>query len=386
MIVYIVTKLELGGAQKVCLALMQGLTHQQFPVSLISGAEGVLVQEAQKFQSTYLLPSLKRELSLAGIFAEVKTFFTLVKILKELKKAHPFLVVHTHSTKAGIIGRWAAYFVRIPHRVHTVHGFGFHAYQSWLKWVCIFLCEYFTSFITTHFVCVSKRDQKVGAKFFPGFAKKSSIIRAAVDQQRFVSMGIRGSSYGQKNTCTIGTIACFKPQKNLFDLLQAFKLVHDTCIGLGEAAPHLQIIGDGQQREQLETWIRQEKLTRAITLLGWQKDVSAWMKNWDLFCLSSLWEGLPCAIIEARLCKLPIVSYAVDGIPEVIMHGKNGLLAKPGDWRELASYMIKIIHNKELHKKLSTYQDNFYDFDNKTMVNKHLALYSSWKSSPFQRS
>ena len=125
-IVYILTKLELGGAQKVCLALMQHLAIKNVSTSLITGAEGVLVSEAKKFDSVYFLPSFKREVSLSAIGNELKTLWALIKLLKQLKKQHGTIIVHTHSTKAGIIGRWASFFAGITIRVHTIHGYGFH--------------------------------------------------------------------------------------------------------------------------------------------------------------------------------------------------------------------------------------------------------------------
>lgn len=382
MIVYIITKLELGGAQKVCLALMNGLVSNNVPTGLISGNEGILVPETKKFETVFLLPSFRRELKILGIFSELKILFKLIKILKKLRKEHGFLVVHTHSTKAGILGRWAAFFARVSTRIHTVHGFGFHAHQKFLPWLCVYLCEFVTSLITTHFVCVSDKDRKTGMRYLPAFAKKSSIIRAAVAGEQFQPASRVGDMLDSSAPFIIGTVSCFKPQKNLFDLLQAFKLVYHNQVSVGRQAPLLHIIGDGEQRQAIELWIAAEKLTNVITLLGWQEDVASWMKTWNLFALSSLWEGLPCAIIEARLCKLPVIAYNIDGIPEVIFSGKNGFLEKPGNWQGLASRMLETINNPELLKTLRLYQDNLSDFDNKTMVKKHLELYSDVKASP----
>lgn len=378
MIVYIITKLELGGAQKVCLALMKGLADRNVTAGLISGVDGVLVPETKKFETVFLLPSFKRELKIYAIFAELKTFFTLTTILKKLRKQHTSLIVHTHSTKAGIIGRWAAFFARVPYRIHTIHGFGFHAHQRLISWIFIYFCELITSLITTHFVCVSAKDQQTGTRLLPFFSKKSSIIRAAVEANPFKSERL---AHTQK-PFIIGTVACFKPQKNLFDLLKAYKLVYTTLKSVGKPTPILQIIGDGVERKAIEKWIVAEKLIDSITLLGWQENVASFMKSWDLFALSSLWEGLPCAIIEARLCKLPVVSYHIDGIPEVIFSGKNGYLEKSGNWQGLALRMLEIINDPILHKKLSFYLDNLDDFDNETMVRKHIELYSNWKASP----
>ena len=158
-VLYFLTKLELGGAQKVCLTLHRGLREDQHNALLISGAEGVLVNEAEKTAGCIFLPSFKREISFKGIFQEIKTLRELIRIMREYKKRYPNLIVHTHSTKAGILGRWAAYFAGIKNRIHTVHGFGFHDFQRWPIWFMIVAIEWLTTLITTRIICVSRKDQ-----------------------------------------------------------------------------------------------------------------------------------------------------------------------------------------------------------------------------------
>lgn len=393
MIVYIITKLELGGAQKVCLSLMQGLSDNKIQVALISGDQGALANDVQKFKEIFLFSNFKREVRLFGFINDLQCFISMVRLLKKLKKQHNNLIVHTHSTKAGILGRWAAFFAGVPYRIHTIHGFGFNDYQSWPRWLIIYWCELVTSFITTHFICVSEKDRLTGTRLLPHFAKKSSLIRASIDWERFAHRPApehkiyQNNSYhiisklDQEKPFIIGSVSCFKPQKNLFDALQAFKWVHDTLKRQKYPPPIFQIIGDGALREQLERWIIQHNMNHAIELLGWQHNVVEWMDQWDAFILSSLWEGLPCSIIEARLRKLPVVAYNIDGIPEVIAHGKNGFLVTPGNWVGLAHHLENIIKHPVLYQKLSGYEDQLDDFNNKVMVEKHLKLYSSWKSS-----
>lgn len=376
-VLYIVTKLELGGAQKVCLALMEGASENGFKIGLISGSQGVLVSQIPKAEYVFLLDDFKRETGFKFVMKEFKAFFKILKIIRKLKNKHQNLVIHTHSTKAGIIGRWAAFFAGIKVKIHTIHGFGFNDYQSRLKWCIIFFIEYLTSLITTHFVCVSEKDREFGVRKFPKFGQKSSIIRAAVEWNKFYTPAVRNENMFclHDDYFIIGTISCFKPQKNLFDLLNAFKFLYDSLDEYNKSRVRLQIIGDGVLRNDIEQWIRKNNLSEKIDLLGWHEDVSLFMKNWKVFVLSSLWEGLPISVIEARMCKLPVVAYDVGGIFEVIFNGKNGFLIPPKCVMKLVECLKILIENKEYCEKMASYKDELNDFKDSVMIEKHIQLY-----------
>lgn len=370
-IVYIITKLELGGAQKVCLTLFNELARKQVRTILISGTQGPLVSKVTDNPNAFLIDDMTREVALYGIFKELRCFYTLVKTLRKLKKQYPKLIVHTHSTKAGLIGRWAAFFAGISYRVHTVHGYGFHPHQRWFIRTIIIFLEWITSFITTTYICVSSEDVKSGITYLPAFSRKHAIIRAAVDWQQF---------YIPERLCVpfpttqfvFGTIACFKKQKNLFDLLRAFAWTHQH-----NPLVRLEIIGDGTLRHDIEQWIKQKKLASVITLHGFQENVVPFMLNWHTFVLSSLWEGLPCAIVEARLLKLPVLSYQTGGIHDVITHTQNGILCKQLDWMTLAHNMLKTSTDETLYHTMSSCKEDLTDFKSEVMVDQHIALYQS---------
>lgn len=379
-VVYIITKLELGGAQKVCLSLFNGLAQRGCYAHLISGTHGPLTTSVENNAQVYLLASMQREVTIRAIWHEIKNFIQIIKRLRALRKKFPHIMVHTHSTKAGLIGRWAAFFAGIKTRVHTIHGYGFHEHQSGMAWFIIYFLEFITSFITTHFVCVSAQDAKIGIRLFPRFKHKHSIIRAGVDAMQFHPAQLDNAP-PQNMLFTFGTIACFKPQKNIIDLLRAFAIVHVQ-------APHtrLEIIGDGIQRPLLEQWIKQHNLTQVITLHGWQQSVVPFMKRWNAFVLSSLWEGLPCAVIEARLLQLPVICYQVGGISEVITHEENGLLCKAQDITALAANMQRILYEDRLYTKLKTHHDYLVDFDTQHMIDDHVLLYQQLRMNSTKNS
>jgi glycosyltransferase involved in cell wall biosynthesis len=369
-VVYIITKLELGGAQKVCLSLLNGLIQQKQCAMLITGTQGPLLADAQQ-HTVFMLNDLTREIGITGMVKEIRCFFRLIRILRTLKKQYPHIIAHTHSTKAGILGRWAAWFAGITTRIHTIHGFAFHRFQPRYIRYIIQLTEWFTSLITTHFICVSSEDVKTGISYLQHFEQKHSIIRAAPDCQQFYIPARRLIHFPTPPQLFIfGTVSCFKKQKNIFDLLRAFAYVHAH-----NPLTRLEIIGDGALREEIKEHIDAYKLTGAIILHGWQQQVAPIMATWHAFTLTSLWEGLPCAIIEARLLKLPVLSYCTGGIQDVIAHEHNGLLSKQKDWLTMAQAMLKVSQEPHLHEKLSIYKDDLRDFHTNRMITKHIKLY-----------
>ncbi|HSW73820.1 MAG TPA: glycosyltransferase [Candidatus Limnocylindria bacterium] len=373
-VVYIITKLELGGAQKVCLSLFKGFANNTITTTLISGNDGILSDSVRTLPHTILLDTLTREVTGNHIIKEIRCFITLVQELKKLRQQHPKLIVHTHSTKAGILGRWAAWCAGITTRIHTVHGFAFHEYQPRLKWLIIYIAELLTNCITTHFVCVSSADVKTGIRLLPGFSHKHSIIRAAVDSRHFFKPATPlGHPESSPQPFIFGTIACFKPQKNLFDLMRAFNSVY-------QKNPHvrLEVVGDGQLRPALEQWIEKHHLTDVITLHGWQHDVAPFMQRWHAFTLSSLWEGLPCAVIEARFLQLPVICYNTGGIHDVIIDGVNGRLVPKGQWQQLAHALLEISKNTTLYNGLRSHVDTLADFDDQEMIRQHVQLYKDY--------
>ena len=376
-VIYIITKLELGGAQKVCLALHQDLAKNQIIATLVSGDEGVLVKEVAQQDHVILLKDFKREVGLKMFFSELRALYSLWRLLRYVVKKYPDIIVHTHSTKAGIMGRWAAFFAGVRHRIHTVHGFGFHDYQPFYVWIIIYCLEWITACVTTHFVCVSEKDRKEGILRLPFFEARSTIIRAAVDEEKYRVALKSSKKWHEGSKIVIGSIACFKPQKNLIDLLRAFyKLKHRFPISM-QSHIFLEIIGDGEQRPLLESWITDYRMQDSVILHGWQDNVASFLHTWDIFALSSLWEGLPCAVVEARFARLPVVAYDVGGIKEIIQNGQNGYLVKPGDWRALSDRLFDLIHEQALYQKCITYADQLDTFHRTTMVQEHIKLYRS---------
>ena len=314
--------------------------------------------------------------SLFNIWNELKTFWTFFKIIKKLKAQNPKIIVHTHSSKAGFLGRLAAFFAGAKAIIHTVHGFGITPKQNMLTKSIFWLCEQIATLISTKIICVSEADIETGSRLFFHFSKKAILIRAAVDPSKFPSSKENRNPLAlseEKKIFTIGSISCLKPQKNLFDLIKGFALLKK--IVPKELVLNLEILGDGIERSNLQSLIKELGLETNVKLMGWHQEVSLIMKKWDVFCLTSLWEGLPCALVEARILKIPCICYDTGGIKEILHHDQNGFLIKSKNPADLAFYLYQLIINPFKQATFKAFSDQIDNFYEKQMLLQHKEIY-----------
>jgi glycosyltransferase involved in cell wall biosynthesis len=335
---YIITKLELGGAQKVALHIAENINKDIFESFVIAGTGGMLDNEAEKKIKFYRIKDFVRDISL------VKDLKSLFKIYSVLKREKPD-IVHTHSSKAGIIGRIAAKLAGVKIIIHTIHGYGFNETQKlFIKRFYTFL-EKICALFSDKLIVVTKEDIKKGLYYKIAEKDKFVLIRAGIDTI-FYKGFIQSPNF--RETLGIGadikiivTIGPFKPQKNLKDFIKAASLVASRFKNI-----MFLIVGDGPQRKELETLIEKLNLKDKILMLGWRTDIAEILKVSDIFVLTSLWEGLPCSIIEAMCCVKPVVANSVDGVKEIVVDGKNGFLVEPNNYVKTAEKIIYLLSNR----------------------------------------
>ena len=223
-VVHIITKLELGGAQQNTLFTIAHLNRERFQPYLITNNEGILVSEAMALKgvTTFLLTELIREIN---PLMDIRALFKIRDILRSLKKSDSAVIVHTHSSKAGILGRWAARFAGADVILHTFHGFGFHDFQtSPVRHFLIFL-EKLTALITDKLITVSKANIHKGVKagIFP--RKKTVLIRSGIEMEEFTGIKVKKAQkkkeLGVARNLPLATmIGCLKPQKAPLDYVE----------------------------------------------------------------------------------------------------------------------------------------------------------------------
>jgi glycosyltransferase involved in cell wall biosynthesis len=374
-VVHIITKLELGGAQQNTLFTVAHLDRHRYRPYLVTNPEGILVPEAMSLKGvkTFFIPEITREIN---PLMDLKALFKLKGLLQGIKKGDSPVIVHTHSSKAGILGRWGARFAGADVIIHTIHGFGFHDYQSLPARNFLIFLERMTARITDQFIAVSQANIKKGVSLgiFP--EQKATLIRSGIELEEItrqrVKRGVKKKELGVEPIFPLITmIGCLKPQKAPLDYVEVAYQV------LRERKAHFVLVGDGELREEVEKKSVQWGLGGQFKLLGWRRDIPEILAATDIFCLTSLWEGLPRVLPQAMALGIPIVATGVDGTPEAVIHNVNGFVTKPRDTRAMAERIIYLLDHPQKAKIMGKQGKNMVSkFDIRKMVKEQEALYT----------
>lgn len=374
-VVHVITRLDFGGAQQNTLWTTQNLDPKKWEVILICGKGGFLesagIEASQKSGfRLFFIPSLRRE---------INPFYDLiacVRLILFFLKEKPDLV-HTHSSKAGILGRIAAWVAGVKIIVHTYHGFGFHDRQNSLVKKIYVILERFCARVSAALVFVSRANWNYAFQNGIGPESRFHLIRSGVDLSRFPAVvkdpGLKKKElgFGVDNPLII-SIGNLKPQKNPSDFLE---LAAEILKNFPEA--RFLFIGDGPLRADVQRQIAGLGLDQKIKLLGWRKDAAEWLSVADVFVLTSLWEGLPRSLVEAMKSGLPCVAYAVDGICDLIQDGENGYLAPIKNVKVLSEKVSLLLKNSILRENMARRATASIteEFDITGMVNAQERLY-----------
>lgn len=371
-LLYVITKLELGGAQKQLLSLITLLDRRGYNVFLFTEKNGLLVHKALSIDGLVVGRSkwLERPIN------PLKDFFALIEICRFVKK-NKIKLVHTHSSKAGILGRWAAELAGAETIIHTVHGWSFNDYQPWLRKKFFVWLERLTARFTDRFIVVSRCDKQRGLTNRIGTEDKYKLIPYGIDYTEFSGVqgqGIRSELGIGSQDLVIGMIACFKPQKCPQDFIKLAHLVNQTMPNVKYV-----LVGDGILRKQIERLILKFSLQKQVILTGWRSDIAKILSAIDVFVLTSLWEGLPVTVLEAMAASRPVVASNTGGIAEVIKEGENGFLTLCRDINNMSERLIALLKNEALRKQISQNTKNSlgFDFSIENMVRNTQVLYEN---------
>ncbi len=342
-VAHIITKLELGGAQQNTLFTVSHLDRARFRPILISGEPGMLDAEATVLPgvSYYRVPSLVRAIR---PWSDATALLALTRLLRRLAPT----IVHTHSSKAGILGRLAAAWAHVPIIIHSIHGFGFTPEQPGSSRGILIAAERLAARVTTRFIAVSEANRQLGVRLglFP--KEQCVVIRSGVDLAAIragrVDVAATRRALGlDPSRPVVGMVAPMKPQKAPLDFVRLAAQMR-----LLNPDAQFVYVGGGELRGAMEDAIQRQGLASTIRLLGWRRDPHEIMRCLDVFVLTSRWEGLPRVYLEALACGVPVVGTRVDGAAEVVQDGVNGYLVDPGDVGGMAERVAGLLADRPL--------------------------------------
>ena len=334
----LITLAEVGGAQTYVMSLLPSLT-ERFDVTVAARGPGPLVTAAKESGARYVpLRFLRRDIS----WREPLAFAELLLLCLTLRPH----IVHANSSKAGVLGRLAAWLARVPVRIFTVHGWAFMQYTGASSSVYLAL-DRLARPLTTRIVCVSERTRDAGVA-----ARTCTESRTLVIPNAVATDGPQSALDGDPPR--VVSVGRLKEPKDFGTLIRALARVTNPYSAT--------IVGDGPDRPLLAP----AAAAAGVELAGERDDVPAVLAASDVFVLPSFSEGMPMSVLEAMAAGLPVVASAVGGVPELVDDDVTGLLVPPGDETALAGALERALGDMALRRRLGA--------AGRTRVEEHFAL------------
>ena len=348
-VIHIITRLDHGGSAQNTMLTVLGHDRAQYEPVVIAGhpgswdAQGGMAateEHGRRLEKEHIpcliLPSLVRPIS---PWKDLCALWTLVGILRAKRPA----IVHTHTSKAGVVGRVAAWVARVPVIVHTPHGHVFYGhFGAWKSRVFVqierLLCR-----VTSTLVALTSAERDDHLERGVGRAERFAVIPSGIDVERFRRARVAGRRIPPGFNCPadatiVGSIGWLTDIKGHRVLVEAVGYLKDEFPTL-----HVVIVGSGGQQDALLAQADSLGVRDRIHLVGHRDDIEQCLAGMDCFVFPSLNEGMGRALIEAMAAGLPVVASRVGGIPAIVRHEENGLLVAAGDGRALSNALRRIL-------------------------------------------
>ncbi len=356
---------KVGGGETHILDLVKHLDKDCFQPVVLSFTDGEMIDKLKNMGVEHSV-----------IYSEKAFDISTWKAVKKLMQNKQIDLVHIHGTRAASNIYRAAKQLNLP-TVYTIHGWSFHDDQNMVvKNARVFFEKWITK-KTTRNISVSVSNQKTGYQYIKGF--KSDVVHNGIDLVKFnpdaaerknlrSELGIAQDAFV---ICSIGRITV---QKDPLNFIKAFKEISSRY-----PKAVLLMVGDGDLKNKAIELVKELGLEKSVVFQKSRADVADVLYSSDVFCLPSLWEGFPIALLEAMAMRKPVIATEVDGSLEIIQHKKNGLLIKPQNKTMLVNAVTELLNDETLRNRLAkeAHQTIINDFDVKQMTKKIENVYKN---------
>ncbi len=344
-ILHIITRLAAGGAQRIAASIAGTLDRDKYEVTFASGLQDFCKDIKDEWNiDVTIIPNLVREIN------PLKDLIALIRLYFFIKK-NRFDIVHTYTSKAGILGRVAAKLAGVPIILHSPRGSIFHSvYYGPKARFLLRRLENFAASFTDKIITCSEDEKKDYLENRIGTRDKYITIYSGLKEDDFLK-SYDGNSKRRElgisdDAILIGSVARLAPEKGHIFCLEAFRMLADKFPKV-----ILLVVGGGPLRRDVEAKIDGLGLNNNVVMTGHRGDVLEIFASLDISLHTSMWEGLPRTIIEAMFMGKPIIATKVGGIPELIEDGITGILIQPNDKEALVSAVATLINDKSLAKR-----------------------------------
>lgn len=370
---FIITKGVWGGAQKYVYTLATSLPKDRYDVFVVCGEGNILKEKLQeKNVRVYVVENLKRDIS---VIAEIKSSWKLLQIVWQERPD----VLHLNSPKAAGFGAVAGRLRLTPKIIQTIHGWTFNEERNIFSYLLIRFFSWITMLLCHKTIIIAKSEKKQALEMPMINSKKIVLIKNGIEpikyieksivQEALMSRTLKYKAQATTDTIWLGTTAELNRNKGLEYAIKAVSKIKTPYVYF--------IIGEGEERKNLENLIRQSGLENKVFLLGFVENANLYLKAFDIFLLTSEKEGLPYTILEAGQAGLPVLASAVGGIPEIIDDGENGILTRKGDISQITKGLDYFISKPKERKSFGTKLQKKIEkeFSLEEMIKKTITLY-----------
>ena len=365
-IVYIITLPDVGGAQTHLLEIATYMKRGGNYVHVLVGKCGWLTEQLQACGIPVVIVSeLIREISIRQDYLAIRH---IQRIIREVEPD----IVHCHSSKAGIVGRIAAFMEGVP-GIFTAHGWAFTEGIPFFKRIIYSLVERAMLNFTAHVLCVSEYDKALAEKWFLSKSPKLSTVHNGIEDigKTLIRDFCHDEFKRHLNLIMVGRFAVPKEQMQLIKAVEKINKEYPNSI-------ILTLVGAGELFEAAEQYVNKHGLKDMISLLGERTDITELLVQNDVFCLISNYEGLPISIIEAMRAGLTVIASDVGGNNELVKDGVNGFLVERGNSEQLVERISFLLEHREILRELGQKSREFYlkEFSAEQMMKRISQVYS----------
>lgn len=356
LIIHSITRLYLGGAQKICFDITKYLNRNNYNVLVITGKREEMTKDF--IDENISLLTIDEFVRAINPIKDIIAFIKIIKSLKILQMRYGRIIIHTHTSKAGILTRWAAYLCGIKDIYHTAHGWAFYKGQNTIKRNVFIIVEQLTALITKKIIAVSQTVKMDGLLVNIGVRSKYRVIYNAIEKiaTNKKRNEIKEKLHIPKNKRIVLQVSCLKKQKDPLTFIKIVEYIKNDNF-------YFIIAGDGSLLEEMKKYTQKHNLHN-ILITGWYHNIDELYSISSICILTSLFEGMPLTLLEASVYNLPIIATNIENHREFL---HNNYLCSIGDYRCFA---------KKIEKYSQTNRNLKFECNYNSMLKEYEALYN----------